>query len=59
LDPSSQNPATPLEKTMVNGDKLKRINNVIMYNLEESKSAIVSERHNDDMQFFGSVMEYV
>jgi len=44
---------------MDNEDKLKRINNIIMHNVEESKSDIASDRNVDDMQFCGSVMEQV
>jgi len=44
---------------MDNEDKLKWINNIIMHNVEESKSDIASDRNVDDMQFCGSVMEQV
>lgn len=39
---------------MGNEDKLKRKNNIIMYNVEESKSGTVVERNDEDMQFCGS-----
>lgn len=47
------------EKIQDNEDKLKRINNIIMYNVEESKSDSAPVRNNDDMQFCGQVMEKV
>jgi len=47
------------EKIMDNEDKLKRLNNIIMYNVEESKADIALDRNVDDMQFCGSVMEQV
>jgi len=47
------------EKIIDNEDKLKQLNNIIMYNVEESKSDIISDRNVDDMQFCSSVMEQV
>jgi len=47
------------EKIMDNEDKLKRLNNIIMYNVEESKADITSDRNVDDMQFCSSIMEQV
>ena len=47
------------EKILDNEDKLKRKNNIIMYNVEESKSGTVAGRNDDDMKFCGSVMEEV
>jgi len=47
------------EKIMDNEDIFKRLNNIIMYNVEESKADIASDRNVDDMQFCSSVMEQV
>jgi len=47
------------EKIMDNEDKLKRIKNIIMYNVQESKSETVSERNKDDMNFCGLIMDRV
>jgi len=47
------------EKIVDNEHKLKRIDNIIMYNVEESKSDIASDMNFDEMQFCGSVMEHV
>jgi len=47
------------EKIMDNEDKLKLINNIIMYNVEESKSDITSDRNVDSMQFCSSDMKQV
>lgn len=40
-------------------DKLKRINNIIMFNVEESKLASATERNEDDMKFCGRLMAQV
>jgi len=37
------------KEKMDNEDKLKRLNNIIMYNVEESKADNVSDRNVDDM----------
>lgn len=47
------------ESIMENQDKLKRMNNIIMYNVEESKSDSGIERNNHDLSFCGSLMEKV
>jgi len=36
---------------MDNEVKLKRLNNIIVYNIEENKADIASDRNVDDMQF--------
>jgi hypothetical protein len=47
------------EKIMENEDKLKRRNNIILYNVAESNLATAAERHINDMQFCGSLMDKV
>ena len=47
------------EKIMDNDDELKRRNNIIMYNVEESKLDTEAERNYEDMDFCGQLMEKV
>jgi len=47
------------ERIMENEDKLKRINNVILYNVAESDNDLAAERNADDMSFCGELMEKV
>jgi len=47
------------ERIMENKDKLKRINNIILYNVAESDCVLAAERNADDMSFCGELMEKV
>jgi len=47
------------ERIMENEDKLKKINNVILYNVAESDNDSTAERNADDMSFCGELMEKV
>jgi len=47
------------ERIMENEDKLKNINNVILYNVADSDSDSAAERNAEDMSFCGELMEKV
>jgi hypothetical protein len=47
------------EKIIENEDKLKRLNNIIMYNVEESRATSQADRNNDDMEFCARLMKTV
>lgn len=47
------------ESIMENQDKLKRMNNIILYNVEESSSDSAIERNKNDLQLCSSLMEKV
>jgi len=44
---------------MENQDKLKRLNNIVMYSVAESNSNSAIERNNKDSRFCGSLMKKV
>jgi len=45
------------ERIMENEDKLKRINDIIIFNVAECNSDSATERNKDDMSFCGELME--
>jgi len=47
------------EKIIENEDKLRRMNNIIIYNVAESDSVSTPDRSKDDMKSCGSLMEKV
>jgi hypothetical protein len=59
LDSVQKSVTETKERIMENQDKLKRMNNIIMYNVAESVSDSAAARNKDDLNFCGSLMEKV
>lgn len=59
IDSVQKSVSETTESIKENQDKLRRMNNIIMYNVEEGKSDSAIERNSNDLSFCGSLMEKV